>query len=136
MILLARTGLLATLAAATATGLGAALAGAGGVSLEVEGGVLPPSGLSFVTAVLSLVGVSLAAALRRWSSHPDARFVRLAVGLTALSLVPPVLWASDTATAVTLVLLHLLAAEIVVPALTTSLRREHARPAAQESVAA
>ncbi len=41
VIRLARTGLLAA-----------------GVSLEVEGGTLPPSGIAFVTGVFSLVGVS------------------------------------------------------------------------------
>ena len=136
MIRLARTGLIATLAAAAATGLGAVLARAAGVSLEVEGGTLPASGIAFVTAVLSLVGVALAAALLRWSSHPEARFVRLAVGLTVLSLVPPVVWAGDAGTTVTLVLLHLVAAAVMVPALAGRLRSEQARPATPERVAA
>lgn len=44
------------------------------------------------------------------------------MALTALSLVPPFLAAADTATAVTLVVLHLLAAAVVVPAVARSLR--------------
>ncbi len=89
MMRLARTGLLAAVAAAAATGLGAALAGAAGIHLDVEGGRIPASGIAFVTAVLSLVGVALAAALLRWTAHPAPLFVRIAVGLTAISLVPP-----------------------------------------------
>ena len=133
---LARTGLLATVAAAVATGLGAGLAGAAGIHLDVEGGRLPASGIAFVTAVLSLVGVALAAALLRWSSRPDALFVRVAVGLTALSLVPPLAWSSDATTAVTLVVLHLVAAAVMIPALARCLRSPQVRPARQESVPA
>jgi hypothetical protein len=132
VIRLARTGLLATLAAMVATGLGAALAAAAGVSLEVQGGELPATGIAFVTAVFSLVGVALAAVLLRWGSRPDAMFVRIAVGLTGLSLVPPLAWANDAATTVTLIALHLVAAGIVVPPLARSLRSEQARPAAEE----
>jgi hypothetical protein len=136
VIRLARTGLLATLAAAAATGLGAALAGAADVSLEVEGGTLPATGIAFVTAALSLVGVALAAALRRGGSRPDASFVRLAVGLTVLSLVPPVAWADDAATTITLVVLHLVAAAIVIPAVARSLRVGPEIDRAPERVAA
>ncbi|MBI4900256.1 MAG: hypothetical protein HY829_07240 [Actinobacteria bacterium] len=134
---LARTGLLATVAAAAATGLGAALAGAAGIHLDVEGGRLPASGIAFVTAVFSLVGVALAAALLRWAAHPALLFVRVAVGLTALSLVPPLVSASDAATTVTLVVLHLVAAAIVVPVLARALqagrpaRADRALPRAQ-----
>ena len=136
MMRLARTGLVASLAAAAATGLGAALAGAAGIPLDVEGGRIPASGIAFVTAVSSLVGVALAAALLRWSARPAPVFVRVAVGLTALSLVPPLLWASDAAVTITLVVLHLVAAGIVVPALAARLRSEVAQPSAQERVAA
>ena len=119
---LARTGLLATVAAAVATGLLAAMAGAAGVDLVVDGGELPASGIAFVTGVFSLVGVVLAAALLRWAGRPADLFVRIAVGLTILSLVPPLLWAEGAATAVTLVVLHLVAAAVMIPALTRSLR--------------
>ncbi len=98
MIRLARTGVLAALAAAVATGLVAAVAGAAGVDLVVDGGELPASGIAFVTGVLSLVGVALAAALLRWTGRPADLFVRIAIGLTALSLVPPLLRAEGAAT--------------------------------------
>ena len=136
MIRLARTGLLAVVAAAATTGLGAGLAGTAGIHLEVEGGELPATGIAFVTAAFSLVGVVLAAALLRWSSRPDTLFVRVAVGLTVLSLVPPLVWSRDVATAVTLVVLHLLAAAVMVPALARCLHSPQVRPARQERVPA
>lgn len=122
MMRLARTGLLATVAAAATTGLGAALAGAAGIDLDVEGGRIPASGIAFVTAVLALVGVALAAALLRWSAHPAPLFVRIAVGLTMISLVPPLVWAEDPAAMITLIVLHLVAAAIVIPMLAGTLR--------------
>lgn len=122
MIRLVRTGLLASLAAAAATGLVAALAGAAGVDLDVDGGRIPASGIAVVTGVFSLVGVVLAAALLRWTSRPAALFVRTALGLTVLSLVPPLVWADGAAVAATLVVLHLVAAAGMIPALARSLR--------------
>lgn len=122
MIRLARAGLLATLVAVVATALVAAVARAAGVDLVVDGGELPVSGIAFVTGVFSLVGVVLAAALLRWTGRPADLFVRIAVGLTALSLVPPLLWAEGAATTVTLIVLHLVAAAVMVPALSRSLR--------------
>jgi hypothetical protein len=66
--------------------------------------------------------VGTAAALLRWSARPAELFVWTAVTLTGISLVPPLLAGSDAATAATLVVLHLLAAAVVVPALARSLR--------------
>jgi hypothetical protein len=136
VIRLARTGLLAALAAAAVTGLGAAGSRAVGVDLVVDGGELPASGIAFVTGVLSLAGVALAAALLRWARRPADLFVRIAVGLTVLSLVPPLLWAEGPATTITLVVLHLVAAAVMIPALTRSLRNEQGRTAPREQVAA
>ena len=120
---LALTGVLATLCAATATALTAALLRAGGVDFEVEGGErIPVAGIAVVTGVLSLVGIVLAAAFLRWSARPAEWFVRTAVALTAISLVPPFAFASGAATVVALVGLHVLAAAVMIPALTKSLR--------------
>ncbi|QSR30704.1 hypothetical protein CFI00_09410 [Nocardioides sp. S5] len=119
----ARTGLLASLVAVVATTASAALATALGVELEVpaDGETIPLSGIAFVTGVLSLVGVVLAAALRRWSARPRRHFVRTTLVLTVLSLVPP--WAVGAApsTSVTLVVLHLVAAGVVISSLARSL---------------
>lgn len=118
------TGLLATTTAVVATAVVAALARQAGVDLRVSGsdGAIPVSGVAVVTGLFSLVGVVVAGALLRWSTRPAAGFLRTAVALTAVSLVPPVLAAADTATAGTLVLLHLVAAAVVVPALVRALR--------------
>lgn len=118
------TGVLVTLGAAVTTTLGAALARAAGVGLVVQGGeAVPVVGIGVVTGGCSLVGVVLAAALLRWAARPVERFVQATLLLTALSLVPPVVWSSDAATSVTLVVLHLLAAAVVVPALARRLAR-------------
>jgi hypothetical protein len=117
-------GVLATVAAMVAAGVVAALGSSLGVDFEVEGGEsIPVSGIVFQAGVFSLVGVAIALALLLWSTRPAERFVAIALALTAVSLVPPVLWGVGAATVVTLVLLHLVVAAVMVPALTRSLRR-------------
>ena len=118
-------GLVATVAAMTATVLAAALARAFGVDFELpEGGEsIPLPGFAVVTGFFSVLGIVVAAALMRWSAHPARRFVRVAVALTAVSLVPPLLSGADTATTTALVVLHLVAAAVMIPALAWSLRR-------------
>lgn len=126
---LLRTGLVATLVAAVATTVVAALARAAGADLvvaEEEEGI-PLSGIAFVTGVCCLVGLVLALGLRRWSAHPTARFLWTALTLTALSLVPPVLAPADAATTATLIALHLLAAAVMIPTLVRRLAREVSR---------
>ena len=120
----AGTGLLATLAAMVATTLAAALARALGVDFAIPdgGATIPLSGFATVTGFFSLVGVALAVALLRWSARPAERFVWTAVSLTAISLVPPFLAGADAATVTALVLLHLVAAAVMIPALVRSLR--------------
>lgn len=116
-------GLMATVAAMVATALAAALARAAGVDFEVSGSAetIPVSGIAFVTGVFSIIGVVIAVALLRWSVRPAERFVWIAVSLTAISLVPPILAGEDIATRATLVGLHLVAAAVVIPTLTRSL---------------
>lgn len=121
---LAGTGLVATLAAMAATTVAAALARAAGVDFEVSGGgeQIPLSGFAVVTGSLSVVGVVIAAGLRRWSARPAERFVWTAVTLTAISLVPPLLSDADRGTITALLGLHLVAAAVMIPALARSLR--------------
>jgi hypothetical protein len=120
---LVATGLGAAVAAAALTAAVAAGARAAGVDFEVTGGeAVPVSGIAFVTAVFSVVGVVLAAALRQWSDRPVQWWWRTTIALTVVSLVPPFLAATDTATALTLVLLHLVAAALVVPVVARTLR--------------
>ena len=121
---LAGTGLIATLAAMVATTLAAALAQAVGVDFEVPDGgeTIPLSGFAVVTGFFSVVGVVIAVALLRWSARPAERFVRTAVTLTAISLVPPLLSGANTATTAALIGLHLVAATVMIPTLARSLR--------------
>ena len=120
---LAATGLIATLVAMLATTLAAALARAIGVEFEVpdDGEMIPLSGIAFVTGVFSIVGIVMAAALLRWSARPAQRFAWTAVSLTAISLVPPLLSGASTATTAALIVLHLIAAAVMIPTLARSL---------------
>lgn len=121
---LAFTGFIATLAAMVATTITAALAQAVGVDFEVPDGgeTIPLSGIAFVTGVLSGVGVVMAVALLHWSSRPADRFVWTAVSLTAISLVPPLISGADSATTTALMVLHLVAATVMIPTLARSIR--------------
>jgi hypothetical protein len=129
---LAGTGLLATLAAMVVTTLAAALARAVGVDFEVPDGgeTIPLAGFAVVTGVLSVVGVVIAVGLLRWSARPAERFVRTAVSLTAISLVPPTLSGADPATVASLIGLHLVAATVMIPIMARALRSQAIRPSA------
>ena len=138
-------GLLATLGSVVATTLVAALVTGVGVELEVPDGgeTIPLSGIAFVTGVFSLVGVVMAAALLRWSARPSDHFVRTAVALTALSLLPPWLVGAAASTSAALVVLHLVAAVVMIPSLARSLpvsgpsgRAEHGGAPARASLGA
>jgi hypothetical protein len=121
---LAVTGVIATLAAMVATTLGAAIAQAVGVDLEVSDSAesIPLSGIAVVTGFFSVVGVVIAVALLRWSARPADRFVWTAGSLTVISMVPPLVSGANTATTATLVGLHLVAAAVMIPTLARSLR--------------
>lgn len=118
------TGVVATLAASAATAATATLARALGVDFELgtRGETLPASGVAVMTGIFCAVGVVLAVSLRRWSARPVTAFVRTAVTLTAFSLVAPFLSGGDPATVAALVLLHLVAATVMIPALARGLR--------------
>jgi Family of unknown function (DUF6069) len=121
---LAGTGVIATLAAMVTTTLAAALAEAVGVDFEVPDGgeAIPLPGFATMTGFFSIVGVVIAAALLRWSARPAERFVQTAVSLTAISLVAPLISGGNTATIIALLVLHLVAATVMIPALARSLR--------------
>jgi hypothetical protein len=118
------TGFIAALAAMVATTLAAALARAVGVDFEVPDGgeTIPLSGFAVVTGFFSVVGIVIAVALLRWSARPAERFVWTAAWLTAISLVPPLLSGANPATTTALLGLHLVAATVMIPTLTRSLR--------------
>ena len=118
-----RTGVAATVAASVATMAVAAAGHAAGISLDMAGAPIPVQGFGVLTTVFSLVGVVLAAVLSRTVRNPRRTFIRATVVLTALSLVPDVIADAAPATKALLMLTHLVAAAIVIPAVA---RRLHA----------
>ncbi len=115
------TGVVATAVASAATVAVAAAGRAAGISLDVSGAPIPLSGFALLTAVFSAVGLILAAVLFRWARHPRRVFVRTTVVLTVLSLVPDVIADATVATRGLLMLTHLVAAAIVIPAVARRL---------------
>jgi hypothetical protein len=112
-----RSGAVAGVAAAVATTAVAALAQAIDVPVEIGGEEIPLLGFAQLTLFFTAIGALIAKGARRWSSHARTTFVRVTVALTALSLVPDVTADATTATIVTLMLTHLVAAAIVIPRL-------------------
>ncbi|MEV0562568.1 DUF6069 family protein [Dactylosporangium sp. NPDC050588] len=115
------TGLAATAVASAATSAVAAAGSAAGISLNVGGAPIPVPGFATLTAVFSLVGVVLAVALSFKARRPRRTFVRTTVALTVLSLVPDAVADATTATKALLMLTHLVAAAIVIPAIARRL---------------
>jgi hypothetical protein len=118
---LARTGVAATAVASAATMTVAAAGHAAGISLQVAGAPIPVTGFGTLTAVFSLVGVVLAIVLRRTARNPQRTFIRTTAVLTGLSLVPDVIVDAAPATKALLMLTHLVAAAIVIPAVARRL---------------
>lgn len=116
-----RTGVRAGIAAAVATTAVAAVALGADVPLEVDGEQIPLLGFAQATLMATAVGVLLAKALSRWTARPSRNFVAATVALTALSIVPDLTVAASTATRVVLVVTHLVAAAIVIPAVARCL---------------
>lgn len=116
------TGVLAAVAAAVATTAVAAIGRAAGISLEVAGEPIPLSGFAFLTMVFSLIGLAMAVAMARWVRQPRRVFVRTTVALTVLSLVPDLIADAAWSTRVLLIVTHLVAAAIVIPAVARRLR--------------
>ena len=116
-----RAGLAATVVASVATTAVAYAGNAAGISLDIQGEAIPVLSFAQLTAFFSLIGVVLAAALARWARKPRTTFVRTTVALTVLSLVPDVLAPADTSTKILLMVTHLVAAAIVIPALARRL---------------
>jgi Family of unknown function (DUF6069) len=119
---LVRDGAAATVLAAVATAAVAAGGQAVGFSTAIAGATVPPSGFATLTVVFSVIGLLVAVGLRRFARHPRTAWIRTTVALTALSLVPDVLADATTATKVLLMVTHLVAAAIVIPAVARRLR--------------
>lgn len=121
-------GVVAVLVGAVVTE-GFALATRGlGVSMEVVGpgadepAEIPVGGFATAVVMYSVLGILLAVALARWASRPARIFLVTTVALTAVSLVPPFLTEdTDTSTQLVLAVAHLVAAAVIIPALTRRL---------------
>jgi hypothetical protein len=116
-----RTGVTYGLVASAATTAVAGIAHAVGVSLDISGEEIPLAGFAQLTFVCTMVGTLLAAVLARRASRPRHTFVVTTFVLTALSIVPDVVADALVSTRMTLALTHVVAAAIVVPALSSRL---------------
>jgi hypothetical protein len=114
-------GVVGAAVASAATMTVAAAGHAAGISLDMGGLPIPVTGFGVLTAVFSLVGLVLAVALFYRARNPRRWFVRTTVVLTALSLVPDVIADAGLATKALLMLTHLVAAAIVIPAVARRL---------------
>lgn len=115
------TGVVGAALASGATTIVAAAGHAVGISLDVGGAPIPVLGFAVLTALFSLVGLVLAAVLSRAARRPRSTFIRSTVVLTMLSLMPDVIADATPATKALLMLTHLVAAAIVIPAVARRL---------------
>lgn len=115
------TGITAAAVASCATTTVAAAGNAVGISLDMAGQPIPVLGFGTLTAMFSVVGLILAAVLSHTARRPRSTFVRTTVVLTVLSLVPDAIADAGVATKALLMLTHLIAAAIVIPAIARRL---------------
>jgi len=97
------------------------VAKAADVPLTVDGKEFPLFAFPQVALMATVVGVVIALVVSRHSSRPRHTFVAITVGLTLLSLVPPLALSTDAATKVTLEIAHVVAAAFVIPMLASKL---------------
>jgi len=116
-----RTGVATGISASLATAAFAAIARSIDVPLKVSGSSIPLLGFAEVTFVAAIIGTVLAARLSRRAHRPRQTFVTTTIVLTFASFIPDVLANAHTATKVALVLSHVVAAAVVIPALASRL---------------
>jgi hypothetical protein len=116
------TGAGATVVAAIATSLVAAAGQAVGFSTAISGLPIPVEGFATLTVLFSVVGLVIAAVLRRFARSPRTAWLRTTGTLTVLSLVPDALADAAPSTKALLMLTHVVAAAIVIPAVARRLR--------------
>ena len=115
-----RTGAKAGVVAAVATTVVAVAAKAIDVPVTIEGEEIPVLGFAQLTLVCTAIGIGIA----RLCGGRRSLFVRITLALTALSFVPDLTADASTATKVTLMLTHIVAAAIVIPALARRVGEE------------
>jgi hypothetical protein len=113
---LVRAGALAGVVAAVAMTVVATVASAADVPLQVDGEAIPIPAFTWWTLLAAALSIGLARLLGE-----SRRFVLVTTVLVGLSLIPAIAAPDDTATSVVLVACHLLAAALIVPALSRRL---------------
>lgn len=121
-LLLVRRGGVAGVTAAVVTTTAVVIARSADVPLEVDGAAIPIAAFAMWTVIGAALGVVLARLL-----GDRRRFVTVALAATGLSLIPPIALPDHVATKAVLVGAHLLAAAIVIPALSQLLTTSVAR---------
>jgi hypothetical protein len=117
-----RPGLAAAIAAGAATTAVAAVARGLGATFETAPGeAIPLPGFAQFTIIFSVIGILIARSIGRRARRPRPMFTTVAVTLTVLSFVPDAAMPFDTASKLTLMLTHVVAAAIVIPVLASRL---------------
>ena len=80
-------------------------------------GQVPIAAFAQFTFIGAVLGGIILAVVNRRRAAPGRRFLQIVGGLTALSLVPAIVYGDNAASKIGLVATHLLAAAIIVPAL-------------------
>ena len=114
-------GLVSGAVAAVATTVVAAVARAADVPLAIDGEQIPLLGFAQLTMMGAVIGAVMTVSFNKWARGPRHTFVVSTVVLTVLSLVPDVIADATTGSKLVLMLTHVVAAGIVVPALAKRL---------------
>ena len=114
-----RAGAVAGAAAAVATTAVVVAARAADIPVAVAGEEIPLAGFAQMTVLATLIGVVLGRVLSRRANRPRHTFTITTIALTLASLVPDVLIDATAGSKAVLMLTHLVAAAIVIPALAT-----------------
>jgi len=119
---LVRPGILASVAAASATTGLAAIATATGVRFaDGSGSTIPAPAFTTLTLLFSFIGVGLAAVLAQRARRPRSTFIRTTLTLVVLSFIPDLASGFDASATATLMSAHLVAAGIVIPTVASRL---------------
>jgi hypothetical protein len=114
-------GAVAVLGAAATTTVIAVVGRALGAPLAIEGEAIPLLAFAMFTVLGGAAGIALAVVLNRRARRPRRTFTVTTVVLTVLSLVPDLLVQVSFGSKIVLMLTHLAAAAIVIPALSRRL---------------
>jgi hypothetical protein len=110
-------------AAATTTAVAVAAHAVGVSFADRTGQSIPWFAFAQLTFIGALLGVALAAGVRRRASQPRRTFTRAAWTLAVVSCVAPTLIGLEAAAVAVLVVEHLVAAAVIIPAVSSRLPR-------------